>query len=211
MNFTLNDRAVNFVLGCFPGHQLLRNSEFSNDSVWTDGITGETYWVVGNGVATATLVLVFEATFHLIQTITGAEAGTYLLQSERTLSNMSGDMVRLDFYIYDEDNNLISYYEDTGFTNSTVGISHQFTTLVPVTRIEIDATLDFGSNVNISMPFVRLYYPILHGDGCALDFSLNDDRIDFTINAITLLSGDFRLLEDSFYRLLETGGRRLLE
>lgn len=44
-----------------------------------------------------------------------------------------------------------------------------------------------------------------------LEFKLNDQRIEFTINAITEPSGNFRLLEDSFYRLLESGFKRLLE
>lgn len=44
-----------------------------------------------------------------------------------------------------------------------------------------------------------------------LEFQLNDNRIEFNINAITEPSGNFRLLEDSFYRLLESGFKRLLE
>lgn len=55
---------------------------------------------------------------------------------------------------------------------------------------------------------------------CAIDFNLNDDLtnfklndlpIDFTLYAVTLESGEFRLLEDEFMRLLEDGTFRLLE
>jgi len=43
------------------------------------------------------------------------------------------------------------------------------------------------------------------------EFRLNDGAINFKLNAITEVSGNFRLLEDSFYRLLESGFKRLLE
>lgn len=42
-------------------------------------------------------------------------------------------------------------------------------------------------------------------------FKLNDRPINFQLNAITLPSGNFRLLEDEFMRLLENGEFRLLE
>jgi hypothetical protein len=42
-------------------------------------------------------------------------------------------------------------------------------------------------------------------------FKLNDRPINFQLNAITLESGNFRLLEDEFMRLLENGEFRLLE
>jgi hypothetical protein len=42
-------------------------------------------------------------------------------------------------------------------------------------------------------------------------FKLNDGPINFQLNAVTLESGNFRLLEDEFMRLLENGEFRLLE
>jgi hypothetical protein len=42
-------------------------------------------------------------------------------------------------------------------------------------------------------------------------FKLNDRPINFQLNAVTLPSGEFRLLEDEFMRLLENGDFRLLE
>ena len=42
-------------------------------------------------------------------------------------------------------------------------------------------------------------------------FKLNDRPINFQLNAVTTPSGDFRLLEDEFMRLLETGEFRLLQ
>jgi hypothetical protein len=42
-------------------------------------------------------------------------------------------------------------------------------------------------------------------------FKLNDRPINFQLNAVTLESGNFRLLEDEFMRLLENGEFRLLE
>ena len=42
-------------------------------------------------------------------------------------------------------------------------------------------------------------------------FILNDRAINFGLNAVTLPSGEFRLLEDGEYLLLEDGTNRLLE
>jgi len=42
-------------------------------------------------------------------------------------------------------------------------------------------------------------------------FKLNDRPINFKLSAVTLESGNFRLLEDEFMRLLENGDFRLLE
>ena len=42
-------------------------------------------------------------------------------------------------------------------------------------------------------------------------FKLNDGPINFQLNAVTLASGEFRLLEDGFFRLLENEEFRLLE
>ena len=42
-------------------------------------------------------------------------------------------------------------------------------------------------------------------------FILNDRAINFSLNAVTLPSGEFRLLEDGEYLLLEDVTNRLLE
>lgn len=44
-----------------------------------------------------------------------------------------------------------------------------------------------------------------------LEFKLNDRPINYQLNSVTLPSGEFRLLEDEFIRLLEDGEFRLLE
>jgi hypothetical protein len=44
-----------------------------------------------------------------------------------------------------------------------------------------------------------------------IDFTLNDDALEFTLNAETEAIDNARLLEDGDYRLLEDGEIRLLE
>lgn len=44
-----------------------------------------------------------------------------------------------------------------------------------------------------------------------IDFTLNDNAIEFTLNAEVEGEEGIRLLEDSGFRLLEDGGFRLLE
>ena len=44
-----------------------------------------------------------------------------------------------------------------------------------------------------------------------INFTLNDEVVNFKLNISVDQEGFFRLLETGFYRLLEDGSRRLLE
>lgn len=73
-----------------------------------------------------------------------------------------------------------------------------------------DRAIDFniGSELNFTLNDRIINFNIDNND---LYFVLNQGQISFTINAIAIVGGGFRLLEDGFYRLLEDGNIRLLQ
>lgn len=140
------------------GEQFLLNPEFTSGSDWANEDSG-TAWVITGGALT--LSLASGQSQNMVQEFVSASPGTYMLLSERTLSNITiaTDSIHLSYNFYDAADNLITGTVDFGTGNNTIPIFFQFDSVVAIAKIKIIAQINSGADIDVSIPFAYLYGP----------------------------------------------------
>lgn len=140
------------------GEQIILNDEFDNSSFWTNEGAG-TLWVITGGQLTISLAAGTSRFFT--QEFLGTVAGHYVMITERTLTDITfpTDSLNLVFRFLDEDDNVVDSTFDFGSANNTSPLTYFFTTLVPITKVEIIASINSGAGIDVAIPFFWLYAP----------------------------------------------------
>lgn len=139
---------------------LILNGDFDTAGGWTNEGLG-VGWVLSGGVATASLTN--DSTKKLTQIISNTVAGDYNLIYSVTVTGiqLGTDSLNLGFAFFDPDNNLL---HSSGAFISIDGIYYPgldnfFSVPSKVGRIEISASVNSGSGINVQLNSVQLHGP----------------------------------------------------
>lgn len=159
--------------------QLLQNSSFDDNTDWDQTGSGPA-WSVGGG--SADIAIETANSQILFQSFTGTIAGDYTYTHRRVSSNFNigTDSLSISVTFYDEDDNLIggvSYGEFVSGNNDIVA-THNFTTVVPVRKVQISIGWGTGADMDLSFQYSELTGPISSAD--PLDQVYVDTRIFLT-------------------------------
>lgn len=140
--------------------ELLSNTDFANSADWDQEGTGAD-WAVGSGAAQVEI-----ATGNskiLGQTFDYGLAGDYVFELQRISTNFAigTDSANFGITFYDDTDTLIGSASVVEFIsgNNNVILTHPFTTLVPVRRVEIILVWNSGADMNISVEYATLEGP----------------------------------------------------
>lgn len=141
--------------------ELLQNTEFNDSSIWTQEDSGVD-WVVGGG--TADISIVTSDSKRLTQVFTGTAAGDYEYTHRRvsTNFNIGTDSLNLAVTFYDDTDTVIgsaTYIEFVSGNNDVIA-THNFTTTVPVRKVDIIASWNSGADMDLSFLYASLTGPL---------------------------------------------------
>lgn len=135
--------------------QLLSNPSFDSASSWTNEGAG-TDWTVGSGIATVTLAA--GSSKVLTQAFSNPDVGTYYFVGEYTASDIGGgESIDITINFLDSGDNVISTKTEPDFNNNTKVWAWDFTSIVPIVKIEIIVEITAGTDITFETPYASLY------------------------------------------------------